>query len=234
METGTGKAAGNYELKSELAKLCLPAGRDNDRKLAWVNSICILFLLIGVLGAKSPDTRLKALPQMEEPIPVIIEPTPPPASQDEPRKEEETPPEQKETPQVVVVTPETPAINFAVPTVGNLVVPLGIAKAPPLKPMAPIEPARSVPTTLNNTGNGGDRPAPPYPKIALEQGQEGSVVLALTVDDGGVIVEIQVKESSGSGVLDRSALEFVKRHWIIPPGNRTRVYEAPITFKLIK
>jgi len=33
-----------YELTDELARLCLPAmNRDSDRKLAWLNSVCILF-----------------------------------------------------------------------------------------------------------------------------------------------------------------------------------------------
>ena len=57
-----------YELKDELARLCLPAAnRDPNRKLAWVNSICILFLLIGIFGARrgliasSPRRRLRKL-----------------------------------------------------------------------------------------------------------------------------------------------------------------------------
>ena len=41
-----------YELKDDLARLCLPsASRDVNLKLAWVNSVCILFLLIGIAGA---------------------------------------------------------------------------------------------------------------------------------------------------------------------------------------
>jgi hypothetical protein len=33
-----------YELKDELARLCLPlAGRDANLKFAWTNSICLLF-----------------------------------------------------------------------------------------------------------------------------------------------------------------------------------------------
>ena len=45
------RTAPGYELKDELARLCLPqANRDANLKLAWVNSVCILFLLIGILA----------------------------------------------------------------------------------------------------------------------------------------------------------------------------------------
>src|SRR5258708_26584352 len=91
---------------------------------------------------------------------------------------------------------------------------------------------RSQPTVLDTTGGGGERPQPPYPKIALEQGQQGTVVLRMTVDDAGLITAIDVGQSSGFPVLDRSALDFVRRHWIVPPGKGTRMYEATINYKL--
>ena len=70
-----------YELKDELARLCLPqANRDPNLKLAWVNSICILFLLIGIFGARRGLIAIKPAPPLEEIIPVVIEPiTLPPA-----------------------------------------------------------------------------------------------------------------------------------------------------------
>ncbi len=68
--------------------------------------------------------------------------------------------------------------------------------------------------------------------MALEQGQQGAVTLSMTVDDAGLITTIEVKQSSGSSVLDRSALDFVKRHWIVPPGQGVRTYEATINYKL--
>ena len=131
-----------------------------------------------------------------------------------------------------MVTPNVPNINFAVPTIGNLMVPNAVATAPPLNPLQPAAPLKSAPSILNNTGAGGERPQPAYPRIALEQAQQGTVVLLLTVDESGIISSIEVKESSGYPVMDRSALEFVKRHWIIPPGKGNRTFEAPITYKL--
>ena len=43
-----------YALRDELARFCLPeASRDPSRKLAWNNSVCILFRLIGFLDPES-------------------------------------------------------------------------------------------------------------------------------------------------------------------------------------
>ena len=39
--------------------------------------------------------------------------------------------------------------------------------------------------SLSNTGAGGERPEPPYPPIALETGEQGTVILLLSGDDGG-------------------------------------------------
>jgi len=223
-----------YRLESELTRTALHAvERDPNRKLAWVNSVCILFLLIGICGSKPASIRIQALPPIEELSAAIVEPLPPPP-QTQPAEptQEQTDPEQVDTPQVVVVTPESPTINFSVPTIGNLVVPNSVAQAPPVAPLKQVARLHTQPTVLNTTGSGGDRPQPPYPKIALEQGQQGSVTLRMTVDDAGLISTIEIVQSSGFPVLDRSALDFVKRHWTVPPEKGTRIYEATINYKL--
>jgi periplasmic protein TonB len=225
-----------YELESELARWSVHStDRDPNRRLAWVNSICILFLLIGIAGSKPASVRVETPPPIEEASTVIVEPLPPPA-QAPPERQNQEPNEQEptDTPQVVVVTPDAPSINFSVPTIGNLLVPNAIAQAPPVLPLASVPPLRAQPLVLNlnATGTGGERPQPPYPKIALEQGQQGSVTLRLTVDDAGLIESVEISQSSGSPVLDRGALEFVKRHWTVPPGEGSRVFEATINYRL--
>jgi periplasmic protein TonB len=221
-----------YELKSELARVSLHAtDRDRSRKLAWVNSICILFLFVGIIGSKPATVSLRPLPPLEEAVPAIIEPlSPPPPTTTEERQQEPSDNEKPDTPQVVVVTPDAPNINFAVPTIGNVVVPSAIAKPPPLNPMRAPAPLKQAPATLNSTGSGGERPQPPYPKIALEQGQHGTVILSLSADEAGIITSVEVKQSSGFPILDRSAVDFVKRHWTVPPG--TRLAEVPINYRL--
>jgi periplasmic protein TonB len=221
-------------LKSELAQFCLPeAKRDPNRKLAWVNSICILFLLIGILGSKPATIKIKQPPPIEQPIPAIVEPLPPPPTHIEARQSPAQSEEPKpEVPQVVVVTPESPSINFSVPTIGQLVVPNAVATAPPAEPLKPITPARNEPISIGNTGQGGERPTPSYPEMAKQLNQQGTVVLYMTADERGLITSIKVLQSSGSSILDRSALDYVKRHWMLPAGAPGRIFEAPIKYSL--
>ncbi len=223
------------ELKSELARFCLPAAnRDPNRKLVWVNSICLLFLLIGLVGAKPAAINIQAPPPIEEVIPAVLEPLPPPPTRiDAQQNPEENNQDKPEVPQVVVVTPESPAINFSIPTIGNLIVPNAVAAAPPTASLKPLAPVRSGPMAISSSGKGGDRPAPTtYPPIAKSLGQQGTVLLSMSVDANGTITAIDVKESSGFPILDRSALEFVKRHWILPAGAAGRIFEAPIKYEL--
>jgi len=223
----------SYELTDELARLCLPAtNRDPDRKLAWMNSVCILFLLVGVFGAKPASISIKPVPPIEAIAPVILEPVPPPqtvtANEDENETERQTP----EASQVVVVTPNAPDINFSVPTIGNLIAPRALAQAPPLKPLQPPAPASQL-AQLGNTGSSGARPQPPYPKIALEQGEQGSVELLMRADAAGGIVSVEIQSSSGSSILDRATLDFIKRHWTLPSGaSSNQLFETRITYKL--
>lgn len=233
---GANRTEFGYELESELARTALYAAeRDPNRKLAWVNSICILVLLIGVFGSKPAGIRIKPLPPVEAVSAAIVEPLPPPPqTQPEQQNQEQNNQDQVDTPQVVVVTLNAPSINFSVPTIGNLVVPNALAQAPPVAPLKQVAPLRSQPSVLNTTGSGGDRPQPPYPKIALEQAQQGSVTLRMTVDDAGLISTIEIVQSSGFPILDRSAMDFVKRHWTVPPEKGIRIYEAVINYKLQK
>jgi protein TonB len=175
-------------------------------------------------------------PPIEQPVPVVIEPLPPPPPSTEVKQIEPQNEDQKDiAPQVVAVTLDTPAIDFSVPTIGNLVVPMAAAPAPPpveLK-QTQSEPVQKPPTTSADTGDRGDRPRPDsYPKYALDTGQQGTVGLSLTVDDVGKVTSISVKESSGFPVLDRAARDWVKRRWIQPPINGSHVFETKIIYKI--
>jgi protein TonB len=231
--------SGGYRLKSDLARVCLPAPHAHgQRNLAWTNSICLLFLIIGLAGfraAPPPPIRVKPL---EEPAPVVIEQVQPPPQITELKQDEQAPEKQDSTPSpVVVVIPESPAIRFAVPTPGGvLVAPMQYTATSEASLPAPVAPPPrkepDLPTRLQGTGQGGDRPAPPYPKMAEELGQQGSVELLLTADEAGLIISAEIKESSGSSILDRAAADFVKRRWTVSPGAGGRLFEAKITYRL--
>src|ERR1700690_1931099 len=171
-----------YELKDELARFCLPAAnQDSNLKLAWVNSICILFLGIGILGARRGVIAIKPVPPIREEVPVVVVPTvlPPQAIAQKPEQAE-----QNNQPRVLVALPNAPNVNFGIPTVGTLVVPAALAAPPQAAPLRI--------GSLNNPGAGADRPEPPYPPIARETGEQGTVKLLLGSDAAGNVVSVDV------------------------------------------
>ena len=137
-----------YELKDELARFCLPsANRDANLKLAWVNSVCILFLLIGIAGARRGIIAIKPVPPIRVEVPIVIQPTvlPPQAIAQKPEQAE-----QINQPRVLVALPTAPNVNFGIPTAGTLVVPAALASPPPPQ-VAPVRIG-----SLFNTGAGGE------------------------------------------------------------------------------
>jgi len=213
-----------YELKDELAQLCLStARREPERKLAWVNSVCILFLLIGILGARQGSISIKKVPPIREEIPVVVQPAVLPPQAIAPKPQQAQPINQ---PRALVVLPNAPNVNFGIPTIGTLVTDATLA-APPQPQVAPVRIG-----SLANTGAGGERPEPPYPPIALQTGEQGTVILSLAGDDAGNVVSVDVKESSGFPVLDRATVDFIKRHWRLPTDGGTRQFQTSITYKL--
>jgi len=216
------QTASGYELKDELARLCLPAARrDPERKLAWVNSVCFLFLLIGIFGARQGRIAIRRVPPLRQEVPVVVEPARLPPQAVAPKPEQ---PQPNKQPRVLVALPNAPDVNFGIPTAGTLVVPASLA--------APPQAAPAHVSSIQNTGTGGDRPEPPYPPIALQTGEQGTVVLVLTGDDAGNVVTADVKQSSGYPVLDRATADFVKHHWRLPTDAGTRLFQTSITYQL--
>jgi periplasmic protein TonB len=211
-----------YELKDELARFCLPAAnQDSNLKLAWVNSICILFLCIGILGARRGVIAIKPVPPIREEVPVVVQPTvlPPQAIAQKPEQAQPN-----NQPRILVALPNAPNVNFGIPTAGTLVVPAALAS-----------PAQAAPvrmSSLFNTGAGGERPEPPYPPIALQTGEQGTVVLVLSGDDAGNVISVDVKESSGFPVLDHATVDYIKHHWRLPAGAGNRLFQTSITYQL--
>ena len=227
------RTSSGYELRDELARFCLPqASRDPNRKLAWMNSICILFLIVGIFGAATARISIKPIPQIEEIAPVTLETIPPPQTVTPNENETPSPQSSPEVPNVVVVVPNAPNINFSVPTIGNLLAPSALAKAPPLNPLQRVEPVNPL-AQISNTGSSGSRPQPPYPRLALQQGQQGTVVLLVSADAAGNVASVQVKSSSGVLLLDRATEDFIRRHWMLPSGGSTnQLFVTRIIYKL--
>jgi len=217
-----------YELKSELARYCLPAAEgEGNFKLAWVNSVCILSLLIGIVGARRGYIFIKSVPPIREVVPIVVMPQTMPPQTVVPQKKEQLQ-VHNEQPRVLVALPTAPNINFSVPTIGTLASSSAFATAPPLNPLQPSAQISSI----GNTGTGGDRPEPPYPQLAMPSGEQGTIVLLLGSDATGNVTSVTVKESSGFPFLDQATVEFIKNHWHLPVNTGTRLFQTSITYKL--
>ena len=215
-------------LNDDLARLCLPgAERDPERPLAWVNSVSLVFLLIGLCGARRGYVDIRAVAPLDEPVPVVVEPVVIPPTDSPPQKTERTDPAAEAAP-VAVVIPSLPNIQFSVPTLGGLVVPATMSAAPPAEPMSVYARILSV----ADTGTGGDRPAPAYPPIAKEQGEQGSVTVILQADGAGNVLSVDLKSSSGYPILDRATVDFIRRHWHLPTGTGSRTFQTTIIYRL--
>ncbi len=215
-----------YKLKSDLARFSLPSGqREPNQTLAWVNSICLLFLIIGIVGARQGIISIKAVPPIHQIVPVVLVPTvlPPQMTLAKPEH-----PQENNQPRVVVSIPSAPNIRFSVPTIGTLVAPVALASAPPLNPMETQAQIGSV----NNTGTGGERPKPPYPDLLQEHGEQGTIVLLLGGDAAGNVVSVDIKESSGFPELDRVAVGYIKNRWHLPVNTGARLFQTTITYQL--
>ena len=243
-------SAASYALRSELAQFCFPAAhRDDQRKLAWVDSLCLGFLIIGAVGLKPPAPVVRTVVPVEEPMTTIVEPPPPSQPQELAPAEttEEISDQPPDTPQVVAVSLPSPSFNFSVPTRGNLIVPAAMASAPPARPMQALTQAVAKPaavSVLRPQARGADRPIPPWPYAVVsggtlgtsaeikQRGGLGTVVLLAVVEADGTASSLTVEDSSGYAQLDRHTLDWVKRRWTFPRAETTTSYKIPIEYAI--
>jgi protein TonB len=79
----------------------------------------------------------------------------------------------------------------------------------------------------------GSNPKPPYPLAARRLGVEGVVTLEVLVRPDGTPAEVHVRRSSGSPLLDESALDTVRSRWRFIPARRGDVaVESRVTFPI--
>lgn len=129
--------------------------------------------------------------------------------------------------------------------------PAPVAPAPP--PVAPPRPPRPAPVTGTPPRSapapvaaptGPTRKAraaskltrPSYPTVARRRGWEGTVLLAIELDESGEILDVRILESSGRNALDRAARTCARR-WSFEPALEDGVavastLEIPVVFEL--
>lgn len=79
-------------------------------------------------------------------------------------------------------------------------------------------------------------PKPPYPRLAIRKGYEGTVVLLVEVLADGSVRGVEISQSSGYPILDRCALKTVRK-WRFIPGKRGEEsvpmkVKLPVVFRL--
>ena len=224
-----------HERADALTRFCFePDAVEANRVLAWVNAICAAFLLIGLLGLQPRPIVVQTKPgPATEAVTTIIEPAVIPVQTLTADAPGDAPSDANAGGPVVAVTLDTPAVVFAVPTVGNVLVPASLAQAPPANPLRGVAPLNSAHVeTVGSTGGGGSRPAPSYPLESLRALEQGTVVLVFEVDVTGKVTAVCVRESSGYRRLDAAAIAAVKQTWYFGPANGKRTFESPIVFRL--
>jgi protein TonB len=81
-----------------------------------------------------------------------------------------------------------------------------------------------------------DTPRPDYPESARREGREGLVLLRVLVDDQGRSKKVEIHKSSDSEILDRAAVEAIKRWRFHPARYGDKPVESwlriPIEFRL--
>lgn len=83
----------------------------------------------------------------------------------------------------------------------------------------------------------GVNPKPPYPMLARRRGEQGIVLVRVHVRADGSVAAAEIKQSSGSTLLDDSALRTVRESWRFMPARLDGVpveswVEVPIRFVL--
>lgn len=168
-----------------------------------------------------------------KPLPVVQVSLVTPPAPFEPRVAPPSPPKVEKQPRPVVekrVAAPTPK-PVEQPVAETAIQQAPVAAAPP-SPPAPepsLEPPRYHAAYLSN-------PPPAYPLAARRRGIEGTVLVRAEISAGGECLRVELKKTSGAGVLDQAALEAVKMWRFVPAKRGSQAVvawvEVPITFKL--
>lgn len=183
----------------------------------WLG-IAFVLLVHGLLLWALMAHRL--LPMPDEAVTLMVNIIAPPAPQQAAPKPAPKPPEEKPLPkqpprQLVAQAPvRSPAEPLAPP-------------APPVEVAAPAPaPAPAMPLPLGPVALGGElsvvcpaRQPPAYPPVSRRLGETGKVVLQVTLDEQGKVLNATVDRSSGFSRLDEAALTAV-RNWRCTPAQR--------------
>ncbi|MGA2440653.1 MAG: energy transducer TonB [Tepidisphaeraceae bacterium] len=137
------------------------------------------------------------------------------------RPAETSPPPAAAPPDTPAVAAPSPAIAFAEPVDA----PVHLVETPPRN-----QPEKSVIRLTYGEGEG-EQPAPEYPPEAVRAGQEGTVVVRMTVGEDGRVNQAEAISPCPWPVLNSAAVRAVRTTWRFRKGP-VRIYEVSIQFQL--
>lgn len=190
--------------------------------------LALLLLLIPLSRRPAPDAPQPVVPRWQVPITVPTPPVPVPIAPAEPRPVPPTTPVHRSVP-----TPPTPSTAEATADSAPNAVPAQAALAQPTPDTGPAMTLPAVGASLQYLR----APAPAYPRTALKDRLEGTVLLQVHVDTEGRPVAVDIARSSGHRVLDQAAQQQVMRQWRFRPAMQDgQTVEAiglvPVAFSL--
>ncbi len=213
--------------------------------------MCLVFFVIGLVGFYrpgpiTPPKKAEApqvVAEIKELRPDLIE-EPPPMVQtaEEPLPAESLPePAAAEPPAPIPVAEMSPSVQFAIPVEGpTILVPVERAAAPSTA-QAKASPQTAVQSKGTSSTQGtyfrqsygrGGMVKPKYPRDLELKGVSGEVLLLVTVDQEGHLVDAELEKRSGYREFDQEALRAA-RH----PATRFNVpsagkYSIPVLFDM--
>lgn len=193
-----------------------------------INLTALMLLLVPV----SPPVQIV---EEEDVVPIYeerrIEPPPPPEPIEVPVV--------RPQPQTRAPVPVTQPQPVPQPVNQDVIVPDGSEYVPPVDTTDdPLPPAIPGPDPLPSTRlEYASAPAPTYPREALLDGIEGTVVLRVLVGVDGKPLSVEIERSSGHRRLDDAARRQVLRKWSFKPairnGQAVQVYGlVPVNFSI--
>jgi len=198
--------------------------------VAWV--VCLAIGLLGFLLPYSRPHRSVKTPESVKVERLVVELSKKPPAPDDresppgnPSSSVPLPADAMAPPPIAVAEPSA-AIAFAVPVEGpTRVVPFDQATYAKSSSTAP-----AVQRLTFGQGEG-RQPSPEYPAQAIQQHQEGTVVVRLVVGENGQVSSAEATQPSPWPMLNEAALRAVRLQWRFPTGD-LRVYDVAIRFEI--
>lgn len=198
-------------MKHPVHSIIQPSGTTPER-VVGIGFVVLLHIIAitAIVGSLAPNI----VAVIEQPIQLI------------PIQKHDDPPPTPPQPPTVDLPTMAPSENVPPPTftIADETISRPLGEVASLQP-----PPRSVTADTALSGIAGTHTIPPYPMAAIRMGEEGRVMLRLTISAEGNVASASVTQSSGFADLDQSAIAWVLAHWKYKPAIRGGVAVASAT-----